>query len=239
MPYRRRSSRYGRRRTRRRFSRRRPARLRRYRRPSSLTHKRRIIVSRTLQGGVGTPGNPGTLPSYVNLSFSLDMIDPGLLAALSRCWDSCAIYKIKCKFMPQDYFNVNAMAVKMTTAFDPDLFSGQQPTPGTVTSDELLTRYGQRTTLMAGNATALRVHQHTIRPRPVTPLYLSAIASGYQTQKKVAWLDLQSVNSPSVPHAGLSLAVTGSSGTDPLEPIPAVVNIQATYEYTIIFRRPL
>jgi len=236
MPYRRR---FRPRRRRRRTTRRRRPRMRRFRRPSSLTHKRRIIVSRTLQGGVGQVPNPGSLPSFVSLTFQLNDIDQGLLAALTRCWDSACIYKVKCKFMPQDHFNVNAMAVKCTTAFDPDLFSGQTPTPGTITGDELLTRYGQRTTLWGGNAPTLRVHQHTIRPRPVTPLYVSAIASGYQSQRKVAWLDLQSANSPTVPHTGLQMYITGSDGTNPAESIPACFNIQATFEYTIILKRPL
>lgn len=238
MPYRRRR-RYVRR-TRRRPRRfRRRAMLRRYRRPSALTHKRRVIVSRTLQGGVGVPGSAGTLPSAVSLTFSLDDIDPGLLTALQRTWDSCCIYKVKAKFIPQNYFNVNAMAVKITTAFDPDLFTGQQPGP-TFTADEYLTRYGQRTTLWGGNATPTNaIHQHTFKPRPVTPLYVSAIASGYQSQRRVAWLDLQSVSSPAVPHTGLQMYITGSDGTNNAEPIPACFDIQATYEFTLIMRRPL
>jgi len=241
MPYRRRSSRYGRRRkSRRTYTRRRPARMRRFRRPSSLVHKRRVIVSRQLLGGIGVAGNPGSLPSAVSLTFQLQDIDAGLLAALVRTWDSCAILKVKCKFVPQDYFNVNSMAVRISTAFDPDLFSGQSPAPGTYTADELLTRYGMRTTSWGGNATPTNaIHQHTFKPRPVTPLYVSAIASGYQSQKKLAWLDLQSANSPAVPHTGLQMYITGSEGTNPAEALTSCFNIAMTAEYTILMRRPL
>lgn len=235
MPYRRRRFRRRRRRV---FRRRR--RYKRYRQPKSLTHLRKVIVSRAVTGGVGPAlGQPGTLPSLTNISFALSDIDPILLSALQRCWDQAAIMKVRCQFYPQEYFSINSQAVTITTFKDPDLFTSQQPGP-TLSSDQYLTRWGQRSTNWGGNdSVTIRTHYHTIKPRPVTPIYSSLTANGYQTQSKVCWLDLQNTASVNAPHAGMGIVISGSEGTNPQEPLNNVFNITLKCTYYILMKTPV
>lgn len=238
MPYRRR---YGRRfrRRRRPTRRRRRTRFKRYRSPRSLTHMRKVIVSRAVTGGTGPAlGNPGTLPSLVNLSFALNDIDPILLSALERTWDQAALWKVDCAFFPQEYFSINNQSVTITTYKDADLFSGQTPGP-TLSSDQLLTRWGQRSTNWGGDNSALRAHRHTIKPRPVSPIYSGGVTNGYQTQSKICWLDLQNSASVGSPHAGLGVVISGSEGTNAQEPLNYVFNITLKCTYYIITKCPV
>lgn len=238
MPFRRR---YGRRSRRRRrpTRRRRRTRFKRYRSPRSLTHMRKVIVSRAVTAGTGpTLGQPGTLPSLTNLSFSLSDIDPILMSALTRCWDQAAIYKVVCRFYPQEFFSINNQAVSISTWVDKDLFTGQQPQP-TLTADQYLTRYKTRTTNWGGNNAALRTHQHTAYPRPVTPIYSSLTANGYQTQSKICWLDLQNTASFNAPHTGLGVCFTGAEGTNAQEPLNYVFNVTLKCTYYIIMKTPV
>lgn len=237
MPFRRRYRRRFRRRRRRRVGRRR--RFKRYRTPRSLTHMRKVIVSRAITAGTGpTLGQPGTLPSLTNISFALNDIDPILMSALTRCWDQAAIWKVSCQFYPQEFFSINNQGVTITTFKDADLFTGQQPQP-TLTADQYLTRWGQRSTNWGGNNAALRAHRHTIKPRPVTPIYSSLTANGYQTQSKVCWLDLQNTASLSAPHTGMGIVFSGSEGTNAQEPLNYVFNVTLKCTYYIIMKTPV
>lgn len=238
MPYRRR---YGRRfrRRRRPLRRRRRTRFKRYRSPRNLTHLRKVIVSRAVTGGTGPAlGQPGTLPSLTNLSFSLADIDPVLMSALTRCWDQAAIYKVSCQFYPQEYFSINNQAVTISTWQDKDLFTSQQPGP-TLSADQYLSRYKTRSTNWGGQNAALRAHKHTIYCRPVTPIYSSLTANGYQTQSKICWLDLQNTASFNAPHAGIGICISGSEGTNPQEPLNNVFNITMKCTYHIIMKTPV